>query len=136
MSSRSGEASANCYRAYSTLLLLYFINYLYVMCRHVVGNLARPLAFLSEFGVSSYRESNGADRQIVEARKERVKTFSTILRTNAFCTPYTCHRSHSLPSLLFFYLFPPLCLQFPCFLSLPYPHSLFLSFPCPTPPPK
>ena len=48
------------------------------MYRHAVDNLTRRLAILSEFRVFSYRELNGADRQIVEARNERAKTFCTI----------------------------------------------------------
>ena len=35
---------------------------------------------------SSYGESIDTDRRTVEARKDRVKNFSTISRTNAICT--------------------------------------------------
>ena len=57
------------------------------MYRHDVGNLARRLAFLSEFSsVSSYGVSIDTDRETVKARKDMVDNFSTILRINAICT--------------------------------------------------
>jgi len=59
------------------------------MYRHVVGNLARRLAILSDFSVfpvSENRSIRTDSRQTVEAPDDKVKNFSTILRINAICT--------------------------------------------------